>query len=66
MAEEFVAIFSKKSSSRDELFNKYDYETIGDAIIENSKNETGFLIWSAALSEIKDDLLLYEIIKNVS
>lgn len=66
MSNEFIAQFKKKSSSREELFEKYDFETIGDAIIENSKNEIGFLIWSSALNEIKDDLLLYEILQHVS
>lgn len=66
MSNEFVDKFKKKSSSREELFNKYDFETIGDAIIENSRNEIGFLIWSSALSEIKDETLLFEIVQHVS
>jgi hypothetical protein len=65
MAEEFVAKFKKKSSSREKLFDTYDFETIGDAVIEHSKNETGFLIWSSVLNEIKDDMLLFEIIQHV-
>lgn len=65
MVEEFIAKFKKKSIPREELFSEYDYETIGDVIIKSSKNEVGLQIFNS-IFVIKDDLLLFEIIKHVS
>jgi hypothetical protein len=66
MTEEFVKKFKDKSSSRQELFNNHDFETISNAIIKNSTNENGILIWISLFKEIKDDdEFLFAICKNV-
>lgn len=66
MATEFIKRFKKKSSERQELLNQHDFETIADAIVENSKEEIAFLIWTSCFQLINDDLLLFEIVKSVS
>lgn len=62
-ADKFVNI---PSSSREEFFNLYDYESISNAILENSKEELGFQIFSSALQNISDEQLIFEIIQWVS
>lgn len=66
MSEEFIKKFKKKTSSREELFNQCEFETIADAIVENSKEEIGFLIWTSTFQYITNDSKLYEIIEHVS
>lgn len=66
MSEEFVNKFKDKSSSRRELFIKNKCETISDAIVQQSREEVGFLIWIATFQYISDDVLLYAIIERVS
>ena len=66
MSEEFVKNFKRRSPPRKELFNQCEFETIADAIVKNSKEEIGFLIWTSTFKYITDDLKLYEIIENVS
>lgn len=66
MSEEFVKKFKKKTLSREELFNQCEFETIADAIVENSKEEIGFLIWTSTFQYITNDSKLYEIIEHVS
>lgn len=66
MSEEFIKKFKKKTLSREELFNQCEFETIADAIVENSKEEIGFLIWTSTFQYITNDSKLYEIIEHVS
>lgn len=62
-AESFIKI---PSSSREEFFNLYDFETISNAILENLREELGFKIFSSALQNISDEQLIFEIIQWVS
>lgn len=67
MTDKFVKKFKDKPSSRQELFNSHDFETIANAIIRNSANENGILIWISIFKIIKDDdQFLFEICRNVS
>lgn len=66
MSEDFVRKFKKNQSTREELFNDYEVKTIADAIVKNSKDELGFLIWTSTFQYTSSDLKLYEIIESVS